>query len=112
MALAGRTSDGFPVYLNADYVRADRRIALGFIEPHFMAGFSGGYKGIFPAVADIASIMRYHDARTIGHPASTWGVLDGNPTQAQIRATRYPTDARVTWLPAGRHNRTAILPKG
>ncbi|HVR62544.1 MAG TPA: nickel-dependent lactate racemase [Polyangia bacterium] len=85
MALAGKTSDGHPVYLNAHYVRADRRIALGFIEPHFMAGFSGGYKGVFPAVADIASIMRYHDARTIGHPRSTWGVLDGNPTQAQIR---------------------------
>ena len=31
-------------------------------------------------------------------------------TQAQIRATRYPSDTRVTWLPAGRHNRTAVLP--
>ena len=58
---------------------------LGFIEPHFMAGFSGGLKGIFPAVADIASIMRYHDAKTIGDPRSTWGLLDGNPTQAIIR---------------------------
>ena len=32
-------------------------------------------------------------------------------TQARIRATRYPTDERVTWVPAGRHNYTAILPK-
>ncbi len=32
-------------------------------------------------------------------------------TQARIRATRYPTDETVTWVPAGRHNRTAILPK-
>jgi len=31
-------------------------------------------------------------------------------TQAQIRATRYPTDERVCWVPAGRHNRTAVLP--
>lgn len=31
-------------------------------------------------------------------------------TQARIRATRYPTDERVCWVPAGRHNRTAILP--
>jgi nickel-dependent lactate racemase len=30
--------------------------------------------------------MRYHDARTIGDPRSTWGVLEGNPTQATIRA--------------------------
>jgi tungstate transport system substrate-binding protein len=33
-------------------------------------------------------------------------------TQARIRTTRYPTDERVCWVPAGRHNRTAILPKG
>jgi lactate racemase len=81
----GRSPDGEPVLLNREYVLADRRIVLGFIEPHFMAGFSGGFKGIFPAVADIASIMRYHDARTIGDPGSTWGRLVGNPTQDLIR---------------------------
>jgi nickel-dependent lactate racemase len=84
-ALAGASDGGPPVYLARDYVEADRRIVLGFIEPHFMAGFSGGYKGVFPAVADIASIMHYHRAAAIGHPKSTWGVLDGNPTQEQIR---------------------------
>jgi nickel-dependent lactate racemase len=85
LAACGKSADGGTVSFNRDYVEADRRIVLGFIEPHFMAGFSGGYKGIFPAVADIASIMRYHDAKTIGHPRSTWGVLEGNPTQAIIR---------------------------
>jgi nickel-dependent lactate racemase len=85
MLPAGKSGDGDTVYLNREYVEADRRIVLGFIEPHFMAGFSGGYKGIFPAVADIASIMRYHDAKTIGDPRSTWGLLEGNPTQAIIR---------------------------
>jgi nickel-dependent lactate racemase len=85
MLAAGRSRDGETVFLNREYVEADRRIVLGFIEPHFMAGFSGGYKGIFPAVADVASIMRYHDARTIGDPRSTWGLVEGNPTQAIIR---------------------------
>ena len=82
---AGTSEDGQPVFYNKEYCEADKRIVMGFIEPHFMAGFSGGYKGIFPAVADIGSIMRYHDAPTIGHPRSTWGVLDDNPTQAKIR---------------------------
>jgi nickel-dependent lactate racemase len=82
---AGIGKDGHEVFLNRAYVEADRRIVLGFVEPHFMAGFSGGYKGIFPGVADIASIMRYHDARMIGDPRSTWGLLDGNPTQERIR---------------------------
>jgi len=85
LARAGIGKDGHEVFLNRDYVEADRRIVLGFVEPHFMAGFSGGYKGIFPGVADIASIMRYHDARMIGDPRSTWGLVDGNPTQERIR---------------------------
>ena len=85
LALAGQAKDGRPVLLNKAYVEADKRIVVGFIEPHFMAGFSGGYKGIFPALADIESITHYHRAAVIAHPRSTWGVLDGNPTQAQIR---------------------------
>jgi nickel-dependent lactate racemase len=86
LAFAGTSPEGRDVYMNREYVEADRRIVLGFIEPHFMAGFSGGYKGVFPAVADIASIMHYHRASVIGHARSTWGVLEDNPTQDQIRA--------------------------
>jgi nickel-dependent lactate racemase len=81
----GKADDGSTLSMDRDYVEADRRILLGFIEPHFMAGFSGGYKGAFPAMADIASILHYHRAAVIGHPRSTWGVLEGNPTQEQIR---------------------------
>ena len=86
LAFAGTSPEGRGVYMNREYVEADRRIVLGFIEPHFMAGFSGGYKGVFPAVADIDSIMHYHRASVIGHARSTWGVLEDNPTQDQIRA--------------------------
>jgi nickel-dependent lactate racemase len=85
LALAGRTVDGRTVHLTREYVEADKRIVLGFIEPHFMAGFSGGYKGIFPAIADIDAITHYHRAAVIADPKSTWGVLEGNPTQEQIR---------------------------
>jgi len=74
-----------PVFLNKEYAEADRRIILGFIEPHFMAGFSGGYKAVFPGLADIASILRYHSASVIGDPRSTWGLLEGNPTQGLLR---------------------------
>jgi nickel-dependent lactate racemase len=83
---AGRTPDGRPVFLNREWLRANRRIVLGFVEPHFMAGFSGGYKGVFPALADIDAVMHYHRAEVIGDPRSTWGRLEDNPTQDQIRA--------------------------
>jgi len=86
LAVAGRTPDGRTVSMTKEYVQADKRIVLGFIEPHFMAGFSGGFKGVFPAIADIEAITHYHRAAVIADPQSTWGVLEGNPTQAQIRA--------------------------
>jgi lactate racemase len=82
----GRTRDGREVLMNRYYAEAHRRIVLGFIEPHFMAGFSGGYKGVFPALAGIDAIMHYHRASVIGDPRSTWGILDDNPTQDQIRS--------------------------
>ena len=75
-----------PLRYNRAYVEADKRIIVGFIEPHFMAGFSGGYKAVFPGVADLDSIMHYHRAEVIGDRRSTWGVLEENPTQEQIRA--------------------------
>src|SRR5205809_1892264 len=94
LVAVGRSPDGEPVLMSREYVEADRRIVLGFIEPHFMAGFSGGYKGIFPALADIDSIMHYHRASVIGDPRSTWGVLEGNPTQEQIRGNGAPLPVR------------------
>ncbi|HEX8109495.1 MAG TPA: hypothetical protein VF516_17310, partial [Kofleriaceae bacterium] len=55
---------------------------------------------------------------TCGRPARParggWFIDDRHQredaTQARVRATRYPTDERVCWMPAGRHDRTAVLP--
>lgn len=83
---AGRSPYGYDVSYTADYVKADRRILMGFIEPHFMAGFSGGYKAVFPGIADLNAIQTYHGFTNIAHPKSTWGILEGNPTQSHVRA--------------------------
>jgi nickel-dependent lactate racemase len=81
----GRTSYGGEIWLNNDYLQADLRIVTGFIEPHFFAGFSGGPKGVVPGVVGIKTIMHLHNAEMIGHPNSTWALLDGNPVQGEIR---------------------------
>lgn len=86
LALAGQSPMGYPIHFARDYVTADRRIILGFIEPHFMAGFSGGYKAVMPGLAGIDAIMHYHGAAVIGDPRSTWGELEDNPTQRHVRA--------------------------
>jgi len=81
----GTSSFGCEVYLNKAYVEADFRIVTGFIEPHFFAGFSGGPKGIMPGIAGIDTILTFHNARMIGDPMATWGVLDNNPLQQMTR---------------------------
>ena len=81
----GRTSYGGEIWLNNEYLQADVRIVTGFIEPHFFAGFSGGPKGIVPGVVGIKTIMHLHNAAMIGHPNSTWALIDGNPVQGEIR---------------------------
>ena len=74
----------------ASYVEADRRIVLGFIEPHFMAGFSGGYKGVFPAVADIdvdhALPRRADDRACAQHVGRARGQSDAGSASARWRA--------------------------
>jgi nickel-dependent lactate racemase len=81
----GESSFGCDVYLNKTYVEADFRIATGFIEPHFFAGFSGGCKGIMPGIAGLETILTFHNARMIGNPLSTWGNMVNNPLQTMAR---------------------------
>jgi tungstate transport system substrate-binding protein len=50
-------------------------------------------------------------ANTAGAAALQSYLLEAR-TQARIRTIRYPGKQVVTWVPAGRHNRTAMLPKG
>ncbi len=107
---AGRLGDGTAVWLNRMYTGADRRITLGFIEPHFFAGFSGGPKAVMPGIAGMETIMRFHDAGMIGHPLSTWGVLDGNPVHemAKQAALLVKPDFSVNVTLNGRHEITGF----
>ena len=74
-----RVCDDPPVSVNRRFAEADLRIVTGLIEPHFMAGFSGGRKGVCPALVDLATIQRFHSFETLDHPRAQNGVLQGNP---------------------------------
>ena len=71
--------DDPPVRVNRRFVEADFRIVTGYIEPHFMAGFSGGRKGVCPALVDLATIRRFHGYDTLADPWADSGILEGNP---------------------------------
>ncbi|MGI8459642.1 MAG: nickel-dependent lactate racemase [Propionibacteriaceae bacterium] len=78
--MLGRTATrGTPVGLDARFVEADLRIVTGLVEPHFMAGWSGGRKVIAPGVAHHETIRTLHSARFMADPRATQCVLEGNP---------------------------------
>lgn len=72
-------TDGIPVVLNRHLVDADLRIAIGLVEPHFMAGYSGGRKVIAPGVAGEATIRTFHNYRFMSDPLACNGNLHNNP---------------------------------
>jgi nickel-dependent lactate racemase len=80
----GRTPRGKEVHLDKLYVEAEKRIVVGFIEPHFFAGFSGGAKGVVPGVASADTIFHIHRAELIADPLSTWGEVEHNPLRQEI----------------------------
>jgi lactate racemase len=67
------------VSINKNFIDADFKIVTGFIEPHFMAGFSGGRKGVCPAMVDLDTIQKFHGFETLASDSATAGVLNGNP---------------------------------
>ncbi len=83
IAFEGGTAE---VALNSAYLNADLKIATGLIEPHFMAGYSGGRKLICPGIASADTIAQFHSPRMIGDANSYAGNLRGNPIHAMSRA--------------------------
>jgi nickel-dependent lactate racemase len=56
----GCTSRGTDVYLNSEVFDADGIIAIGSVEPHYFAGFTGGRKFLLPALAGFKSVEMNH----------------------------------------------------
>ncbi|MGE0716217.1 MAG: nickel-dependent lactate racemase [Alphaproteobacteria bacterium] len=70
---------GTPVGINRRFAEADLRIATGLVEPHFMAGWSGGRKVVAPGVAHHTTIRTFHSARFMEDPLAVQCNLVGNP---------------------------------
>jgi nickel-dependent lactate racemase len=76
----GRTATrGAPVSIDRRFMEADLKIATGLVEPHFMAGWSGGRKVVAPGVAGQATIRTFHSARFMEDPLAIQCNLVGNP---------------------------------
>jgi nickel-dependent lactate racemase len=82
----GQSPRGVPVWIDSRYVAAELKITTGLIEPHFMAGYSGGRKLICPGLAALETIRTWHGPSFLEHPNARNGCLDENPVHEENTA--------------------------
>ncbi len=80
----GATSSGNEIGVAPPFCEAELRIALGLVEPHEFAGFTGGGKAILPGVADHESIIRNHSLALLERPGSRAGEMAANPIRQEM----------------------------
>jgi lactate racemase len=79
----GTTPNGVPAWIDSRYLRADLKITTGLIEPHLMAGYSGGRKVICPGIAALETVKVWHGPKFLEHPNADCGIVQGNPVHEE-----------------------------
>ena len=109
----GTTALGVPVWIDHRYTRAELKITTGLIEPHLMAGYSGGRKLVCPGIAGLQTVKVWHGPQFLEHPNADCGILEGNPVHeentriAKMAGCDFIVNVcldgarRVTWVGAG-----------
>lgn len=77
--------NGIPVVTNRSCVETDLLIAVGIVEPHQYAGFSGGAKTVVIGCGGEATIRATHGPGMIEQPGTRLGKTEGNPFQEFVR---------------------------
>lgn len=75
----GFTTEGTPVRIDHRFLQADLKIVTGLVEPHFMAGYSGGRKVLAPGIAHSDTIRTLHSARILNDPNCRSCHIESNP---------------------------------
>jgi nickel-dependent lactate racemase len=75
----GDTRQGVAACVDQLYVQADLKIVTGLVEPHFMAGYSGGRKVVCPGITSLKTIHTFHSPALLEDPRADNGVIEGNP---------------------------------
>ena len=80
----GETSGGTQAFIDSRFIEADLHITLGFIEPHLMAGFSGGRKLIAIGLAGERTIKRLHSPLYMRDAKAGEGSFPDNPLHREL----------------------------
>ena len=79
----GRTARGTEIWLDRGFLAADLKVVTGLIEPHLMAGYSGGRKAVAPGCAGVDTMRSLHGAAML-ESALGPGIIEGNPFHAEL----------------------------
>ena len=93
VTIRGTSRAGRPIELNRCFVEADFRIVTGLVEPHFMAGFSGGRKAICPGLCSLETVKALHSFTFLNNPSAGNGQLEGNPLHYEALSIAREADA-------------------
>lgn len=80
----GYTTNRTPVKLDRRFVQADLKLVVGLVEPHFMAGFSGGRKVIVPGIAHEDTIRTLHSSKFLSDPRCSVCEVAENPLHVEL----------------------------
>ena len=82
MVYLGKSTNGTQMYLNKIVAEAKKVCAIGSVEPHYFAGYTGGRKAFLPGVAAYDTITQNHLLAL--HPKAQALSLKGNPVHEDM----------------------------
>lgn len=87
----GRTPSGLEIRVNSTLLKKKGAILLGSISFHYLAGYGGGRKALFPGISGYETLLGVHKKvflpdRPGKHPRVRPGILEGNPMQEELLA--------------------------
>ncbi len=82
MVYLGKSTNGTQMYLNKIVANAKKVCAIGSVEPHYFAGYTGGRKAFLPGVAAYETIQQNHLLAL--HPNAQALSLKGNPVHEDM----------------------------
>ena len=94
MVHLGTSRNGTEMYVNRLGVEAHKLVAIGSVEPHYLAGYTGGRKFFLPGIASYQTVEQNHKYAIL--PEAKPLALAGNPVhEDMIDAMRVIHDKEV-----------------
>ena len=88
----GTTKRGTKVSVNPLLLDADFALAIGNVDVHYFAGYTGGYKAVVPALAGKETIEKNHSLMTL--PNAEPAVVESNPVREDLEEAGQMTGLR------------------